>query len=536
MSPKGVSPTYEPPEKLPSADGGAVDGQLPFRALGPMSYPGHESTELSAWDRLQEPNKLWRELANAWSPRELDEFKQGHKIAWIDGLPQKLQNDIDGLFKGASPGQPAVQMPAFERLAVRPPQDIVLPPWAIQLLGRLALKEFLIEVHGSLEAGIAHLRSIRQVKGRPEIWLPEQTCVAYERAVENFEREHPGFTIVTTPVAWTLRNAHTAKSPDVLQRDLGELQSALNGKADPQSGPFPLAQYFGGFAIKAWENPNLKLPGGRGYDYYLEKFGGKPGRARMSSINPSDIARAAQGTGSGTDDLSPALRALKEQFTEMAATSKRFQASMAAHLPKLKQARDQYLDSMPLSPQSVDNSVRQRATDIAAEVLRTEFADWITAINEEIAQLQASPGEHQAEIEERTWYRDQLTVPEFVFGKKTRSAKDEPEEAVADLMKNPRYGETHRNRGDIVRDGAYGSYRFGNIPLIQLLEQGSLRDDPMTARTGDGGERLGVFNADVVVALAREGIVPGALVGDTTRFFVRSNALEQALKLRSGTR
>ena len=52
---------------------------------------------------------------------------------------------------------------------------------------------------------------------------------------------------------------------------------------------------------------------------------------------------------------------------------------------------------------------------------------------------------------------------------------------------------------------------------MQLLEHGTVRDDPMPEPAA-GGARQGVYNAAVVTTLAKFGWAPGAAYGDTMHF------------------
>jgi len=73
-------------------------------------------------------------------------------------------------------------------------------------------------------------------------------------------------------------------------------------------------------------------------------------------------------------------------------------------------------------------------------------------------------------------------------------------------------------RGEKHPDGHWSSkYDVSEVPLMQLLEHGTVRDDPMPARDS-GSLRQGVFNPEVAATLAKYGWAPGANYGDTMHF------------------
>jgi len=94
-----------------------------------------------------------------------------------------------------------------------------------------------------------------------------------------------------------------------------------------------------------------------------------------------------------------------------------------------------------------------------------------------------------ADIKELQLYQAKLMNPDFVFG-----------------------------RGEKHPDGHWSSkYDVSEVPLMQLLEHGTVRDDPMPARDS-GSLRQGVFNPEVAATLAKYGWAPGANYGDTMHF------------------
>ena len=94
-----------------------------------------------------------------------------------------------------------------------------------------------------------------------------------------------------------------------------------------------------------------------------------------------------------------------------------------------------------------------------------------------------------ADIQALEFYREKLSDPKFVFG-----------------------------RGEKHSDGHWGSrYDVSQVPLMQLLEHGTVHDDPMPDRERSGA-RQGVYNGEVVATLAKYGWAPGANYGDTMHF------------------
>ena len=103
--------------------------------------------------------------------------------------------------------------------------------------------------------------------------------------------------------------------------------------------------------------------------------------------------------------------------------------------------------------------------------------------------LSSRDADAHADIKELQFYRKKLIDPEFVFG-----------------------------RGEKHSDGHWGSkYDVSQVPLMQLLEHGTVRDDPMPDREASGA-RQGVYNGEVVATLAKYGWAPGANYGDTMHF------------------
>ncbi|TMQ04975.1 MAG: hypothetical protein E6J90_14260 [Deltaproteobacteria bacterium] len=103
--------------------------------------------------------------------------------------------------------------------------------------------------------------------------------------------------------------------------------------------------------------------------------------------------------------------------------------------------------------------------------------------------LASRDADAHSDIKELQFYQKKLMDPAFVFG-----------------------------RGEKQDDGHWASkYDVSQVPLMQLLEHGTVRDDPMPERE-TAGERKGVYNAEVVATLAKFGWAPGANFGDTMHF------------------
>ncbi len=443
------------------------------RDRGPYLCRGAETPGLSPSELAEttcEP-LTWGHFFQSWDPRVQSELKRNLGIDWIDELPLKLQNDIDGQFAEAAAGQAPVVMPPLKQSVIRPPTADVFPR-EVKMLARVNFMAWALQVFDSADAAKAHFRSIQPVKGRPTMWLAEGARTAFERAVAAFEAKHPGYTIVNTAVATALRGRHQMRT------GLGMLGHALGFSFD----------------LKAAENPNLKLPDGFGYRTLIEKFGGvegKSGRAVMA-IEERDIERIGTETFSPTSRYAEAytvVEDVRQQFEEMVATSKRFKGAMAEQLPQLQAARKRYFDGD-----------RERVTDD----LHVAFRDWLTRIDADIKNRQEALGlqSNQDDIQNGAevlrglaFFRRALLDPKFVFGTPTKEAENE--------------------KGGYP--GFRGSYRYEDVPLMQLLELGFVRTDPMLAPPS-AGEKLEVFNAEVVATLAEFGFCPGATFGDTMHF------------------
>lgn len=135
------------------------------------------------------------------------------------------------------------------------------------------------------------------------------------------------------------------------------------------------------------------------------------------------------------------------------------------------------LDKMKRAPKDAKAYKQALASELKARNTKTSSA------------LASHDADAHADIKELHFYQQKLGDPAFVFG-----------------------------RGEKHADGHWGSkYDVSSVPLMQLLEHGTVRDDPMPERE-TGGARQGVYNAEVVATLARYGFAPGANYGDTMHF------------------
>jgi hypothetical protein len=103
--------------------------------------------------------------------------------------------------------------------------------------------------------------------------------------------------------------------------------------------------------------------------------------------------------------------------------------------------------------------------------------------------LKKNDADVHADITALEFYKQKLSDRSFIFG----------------------HGEKHA-------DGHWGT-RYGaeSVPLMQLLENGTVRNDAMPQRETSGA-RKGVYNGEVVATLAKFGWAPGANFGDTMHF------------------
>jgi hypothetical protein len=95
------------------------------------------------------------------------------------------------------------------------------------------------------------------------------------------------------------------------------------------------------------------------------------------------------------------------------------------------------------------------------------------------------------------WYQSKLTDPAFVFGKGVAVEWSDKEHKQATHWKS--------------------KYDASEVPLMQILEHGTVRDDAMAERPATGARKK-IYNGEVIATLARFGWSPGAAFGDTMHF------------------
>jgi len=98
---------------------------------------------------------------------------------------------------------------------------------------------------------------------------------------------------------------------------------------------------------------------------------------------------------------------------------------------------------------------------------------------------------------ELKWYQSKLTDPAFVFGKGVAVEWSDKDHQHATHWKS--------------------KYDASQIPLMQVLEHGTVRDDAMPESPAGGGKKK-IYNGEVIATLARFGWSPGAAFGDTMHF------------------
>ena len=114
-------------------------------------------------------------------------------------------------------------------------------------------------------------------------------------------------------------------------------------------------------------------------------------------------------------------------------------------------------------------------------------------------------GDAHFDITALEWYRDRLTNPSFVFGKGVAVAWENN-----DKTKNATHWES--------------KYDASQVPLMQLLEHGTVRDDAMPDRSEAKGKKQ-VYNRETIAALARFGWAPGAVPKATSNRRQRNDPL-----------
>lgn len=233
-------------------------------------------------------------------------------------------------------------------------------------LARTNFMSWAIHVTGSAEAAKRHYLSMREVRGQRGMWLAGEAATRFEAARTEFEAQHPGYTFPSTDVAQAMRAMHEQR------QGIGMLGHAL------------------GVAFDFWanDNPNLKgapnEPAGLN-GYMLGTFGadpatGKKGRTTvdLGRTGDANIEAAGKHTAAGkrTVDDDALVTNIRAQFDEIAATSDRFQASLAPHLARLRELRDLYFNQPALKAQiaNIDNKISMLDRLAAAQLAEERFA------------------------------------------------------------------------------------------------------------------------------------------------------------------
>ena len=113
------------------------------------------------------------------------------------------------------------------------------------------------------------------------------------------------------------------------------------------------------------------------------------------------------------------------------------------------------------------------------------------------SEMASHEGDGIKDLTELKWYQSKLTDPAFVFGKGVAVEWSDKDHQHATHWKS--------------------KYDASQIPLMQVLEHGTVRDDAMPESPAGGGKKK-IYNGEVIATLARFGWSPGAAFGDTMHF------------------
>jgi hypothetical protein len=483
------------------------------------------------------------------------------------------------------------------RAAGSPAESVAAPPEAQITRGegvaraRTDFMAWAIEMTGSAAKAKAHYLSIREVPDRPGLWLAADASARFIAARLAFEAAHPGYTFGSTG-GQAMRGLHQER------KGIGMHGHSLGFAVD----------------ILAFDNPNLK-PQDREPShinhFFLERFGRDEAGTSRATMNlaPQGDQRietlgkhTAEGTSTADDEAF--VQQIRTQFAEISATSKRFQASIAAELPKLQEARNFHFMQPELKAKiaqvkkdmrNVDALARQelakekfqgdeaakheRLREIAnakrneldlripelqllldeakikAPRLRGEaFASWTAELRSDAAMarerlVQAQQAHERTQTAIQTLRTVASTTEalialatQFDLGPFTEANPRRLRQKLASALQKQKSAngksltyhsdelgvlvyaieklqqpELVFGKGRKKSEGVYETEsKVSEVPLMQYLERGHIRDDAMPAVAGQS--RKGVFNADVVATLARYGFSPGSTFGDTMHF------------------
>lgn len=381
---------------------------------------------------------------------------------------------------------------------------------------------------GDPEKTRKHLESFRAVKGTDmrkrggklekdpgAMMLSGDTADRFEAARGAFEGnpKHKGFTMPTTSVGYGTRGLHEE------ERGLGYLGHMLGTTFD----------------LHAVENPNLDGPGNEGprlNSYMLRKFGrdrttNKLGRTMTDGITDAEIQamgyRTANKTGTPKEvsDDGKLETKVREQYREMSATSQRFKGDNSLGkegMDQLRAKRIQYLalvesrkkeaalaTKLGASPDDADLKQQLKALqdansisdDEIRNVMKDQFGPWQQELQDDMEKTRNDTTHDDAynakELATLQATHDNFSNPERVFG-----------------------------RDDPKKKGLQPKDEVTNVPIMQYLEKGFIRDDGTDYENAKKGA---VFNEDVFATLVRYGFGPGSSFGDTMHFdFLESQA------------
>jgi hypothetical protein len=218
--------------------------------------------------------------------------------------------------------------PSAPMMVLTPPEEKVTRSQGL-MLARADFMSWGMLVFGSADRLKEHYRAIKPVPGTQGMYLHEAAAERFVAARAWFERTYPGYSFLRTTIAMSLRNRHQEGHGQ------GKLGHPLGISAD----------------FAAFDNPNQLGDGPS--QYMLRRFGGvdmdTEGANRLvTKGDPSVMTREiGQATVRGeelTERQLAFLDSVERGYNEMAATSRRFQASRAEQMPELRQAESLWFE------------------------------------------------------------------------------------------------------------------------------------------------------------------------------------------------
>ena len=323
------------------------------------------------------------------------------------------------------------QRGAFDAQQVNPkaPMVVMTPPeeGVTRVEGRmLARADFMswgILVLGSADRVKEHFRAIKPVPGTQGMYLHKAAADRYVAARKWFEDTYPGYTFLNTTVAMQLRNRHQEG------HTMGKLGHPLGISAD----------------FAAYDNPNQLGDGAS--QYMLRRFGGAdentPGANQIKTDgNPFQMTKEIGQATARSDELTSKqlafLDSVERGFNEMAATSRRFQASRDEQMPQLRQAESLWFEAGIPALAKLRAAERQveAATKGAVKSLGKQLkgldADARQAMLDRDPKVQAAIEARDAAQESFDAIKDQITaVMQAVFEPWTSALQAEVDVALA---------------------------------------------------------------------------------------------------------